>query len=66
MAKALRELSASAPGVPAERERAQALSEAQIDALFGAQRQHGTENDLVAIGAAALATVIGAWLASGS
>ena len=64
VAKALRELASGTAFASVNHDRAQALSDAQIDALFGAARQHDGEQDLLAIGAAALGSLVGVWLAS--
>ena len=63
VAKALRDLS----GAPfAHADAAQALSDAQIAALFDVERmrERDGDNDLLAIGAAAIAGLVGGWLAS--
>lgn len=68
VAKALHEL-ASGGAVPAAQQPApttSALSEAQLNALFDQERirEHEGSHDLLAIGAAAIGTLVGSWLLS--
>jgi len=65
VARTLRELEAS-PAAPAPSVTPTALDDAQIDALFdlSRMREQDRQHDVLAVGVAALASVIGGWLAS--